>query len=228
MDLTGFDGVFTDPPYNRSTATNCPVEGRLGEPEFSNEEFLRLADRTTKTDAFLVTFANFPNAAELLVASKGGPWSWKTTLVWDKRPTRTWVSWGRPLKCIEYVLFFTKGDFHLSFKTGEVKPRVERSSFGGGLKARGKKNEAEASYGMFEEVVALRPPTTRVHPTEKPVGWSELVAKVVGRDLRVLDPFCGSGALLSSFPDSVGVDQVVWSNSLPSPPLDEPSEGSKS
>ncbi len=120
LDLREFDGVICDPPFNRSTATNCPVEGRLGEVEFSNVAMLQLADRATKPDAFLVVFANFANGAELLVESKATAWTWVATQVWDKRPTRTWVSWGRPLKCVEYVLFFLKGKRKLSFKDGTV------------------------------------------------------------------------------------------------------------
>lgn len=212
LDLHGFDGVVSDPPYHRSTATNCPVEGRLGEVEFSNATMLQLADRATKDDAFLVVFANFANGAELLVESKTTAWTWVTTQVWDKRPTRSWVSWGRPLKCVEYVLFFLKGDRKFSFKDGTVKPGVRRKSFGGGLKAQGGENTAKVSYGMYEEIVAIRPPRgkTRVHPTQKPDEWSQLLAKIVGPG-RVLDPFCGSGALLTAFPDSVGVDLKVWS-----------------
>lgn len=212
LDLTGFDGVIVDPPYNRSTATNCPVEGRLGEVEFSNAAMLQLADNATKDDAFLVVFANFANAAELHADSKATAWKWVATQVWDKRPTRSWVSWSRPLKCVEYLLYFLKGSFKLSFKDGTVKPKVKRSSFGGKLKAQGGANQAEVSYGMYEEIQAIRPPPgkQRVHPTQKPVEWSKRLAKIVGSSVRVLDPFCGSGALLSAFPDSVGVDLKVW------------------
>lgn len=210
LDLCDFDGVVSDPPYNRSTATNCPIEGRLGEVEFSNAAMLQLADRATKPDAFLVVFANFANGAELLVESQATAWTWVATQVWDKRPTRSWVSWSRPLKCVEYVLFFLKGKRKLSFKDGTIKPAVKRSSFGGKMKAQGGANKAKVSYGMYEEIQAIRPPRGRVHPTQKPVEWSNRLARVVGASSRVLDPFCGSGALLAAFPDSVGVDLEVW------------------
>ena len=65
MDLSGFDGIITDPPFNKSTASNCPVEDRLGETEFSNERFISLADAATVEKSFLIVFANFPNADAL-------------------------------------------------------------------------------------------------------------------------------------------------------------------
>lgn len=208
-ELGLFDGVVTDPPYHRSTASNSPVEGQLGCPQFSNSGLLGLAAKATKEDAFLVVTANFPNGAELFQLSKDTCWRWRATQVWDKRPTRTWVSWGLPLKCVEYVLYFTRGRFRLSFKDGSVKPKVNRSSFGGKMKA-GRPNTAAESFGMYEEIVSITPPRDRVHPTQKPEPLSGLIARVVGDTRRVLDPFCGSGALLSGFSDSVGVDLKDW------------------
>lgn len=212
LELSGFDGVISDPPFTRSTATNCPVADRLGEDDYSNKAFLGLADVATGRDGFLVVFANFPNAAELHAESKSTPWKWVATQVWDKRPTRSWVAWSRPLKCVEYVLYFVKGKKRLSFKDGTVKPGVKRKSFGGAMKAKGEANTAEFSYGMYEEIMAIRSPRAkdRFHPTQKPIEWSARLARIVGRDSLVLDPFAGSCALLSAFPNSVGVDLKKW------------------
>lgn len=211
MALSGFDGVITDPPYNKSTASNSPVEGRLGCPEFENASLFTLATKVTNDDAFMIVTSNFPNGAELHALSKETCWRWRGTQVWDKRPTRTWVSWSLPLKCLEYIHFFTRGKFKLSFKDGTVKPKVKRKSFGGKMKV-GKPNENEFSYGMFQEIMSFPRlgKAERVHPTQKPKGMSEMFAKIVGEEKRVLDPFCGSGALISSFHNALGVDLKDW------------------
>ena len=211
MDLGGFDGVITDPPYHRSTASNSPVKGRLGCPEFDNARLLSLSADVTKDDAFLIVTTNFPNGAELHALSKDTVWRWRATQVWDKRPTRSWISWGLPLKCVEYIHYFVKGKFKFSFRDGTVKPKVKRKSFGGKMKV-GKPNESEFSYGMFQEVVSFPRlgKAERIHPTQKPKGMSEMFAKIAGEDKRVLDPFCGSGALLSAFPNGLGVDLKDW------------------
>lgn len=206
--LADFSAVVTDPPYHRSTASNSPVKGRLGCPEFSNERLLELADRLTVADAALVVTTNYPNGAELHALSKGGPWTWRCTQVWDKRPTRTWVAWSRPLKCAEYIHYYTKGKYKLCFKDGTVKEGVKRSSFGGKLKA-SQPNKAKVSYGMYEEIVALPNPRSKVHPTQKPLSMSQMLVRVIG-DVRVVDPFCGSGALVSAFTDATGIDVEDW------------------
>jgi len=217
MELSGFDGLATDPPYHRSTATNSPVNGRLGCPDFSNAALLDLAERATKADSFLIVTTNYPNGAELHALSKGTCWRWRATQIWDKRPTRTWVSWGLPLKCVEYVHYFTRGTFKFSFKDGTVKPKVKRSSFGGKMKAKNRSNPNDVSYGMYSEVINPRVPRgkTRIHPTQKPTELSEMFARVVGAESRVLDPFCGSGALISAFPNALGIDLQAWWASEP-------------
>jgi DNA modification methylase len=112
---------------------------------------------------------------------------------------------------VEYVHFYTKGKFKFCFKDGTVKPKVKRKSFGGKMKA-STPNKNEVSYGMYQEIVEFRSPkkSERVHPTQKPKGMSEMIAKIVGEERRVLDPFCGSGSLLSAFPNGLGVDLKDW------------------
>jgi len=208
-----FDGIITDIPYRKSTATNCPVQGRLGGPQFSNDAFLHAAAQVTPKDAFLITFCNFLNAAELvnLASWDSFPWKFVTYQIWDKRPTRTWIAWSRPLRHVEFILYFVRGKFRFDFRTGVTKPPVKRSSFGGKLKASAKANSAKQSQEMFEEIVTWRSPRQKVHPTQKPVEASEMFATIVGKDKLVLDPFCGSGALLSAFPNSMGIDLKQWS-----------------
>lgn len=212
--LSGFDGVATDPPYKGSTASNSPVKGRLNEQDFDAREFLAAAERVTLPDSFLISFGNFPNASETKEAAKGTSWEWCCTQVWDKRPTRRWVSKALPLKHVEYISYFTRGRFRLDFRTGEIKPAVRRSSFGGGLMA-SRPNTKEFSEGMREEIVTMPVPRGQIrsHACQKPAGFSAMFAAIVGGPhRRVLDPYCGSGALLGAFPNSTGIDLWPWWN----------------
>lgn len=52
----------------------------------------------------------------------------------------------------------------------------------------------------------------RIHATQKPKEFSYFFAKLVGLDKFVLDPFCGSGSLLTAFPKSIGIDIVDWTS----------------
>lgn len=47
-------------------------------------------------------------------------------------------------------------------------------------------------------------------------NFSEIISKIVGENKIVLDPFHGSGALLESFPNSLGIDikQYWWEKRL--------------
>ena len=207
-----FEGIVTDPPFRDSIASNCPVQGGLGAKGFSNERFMALAARVTGPDSVMAVVANFPNAAELHALSKapGCPWRWVATQVWDKRPTRTWVAWSRPLKCLEYVVWFVRGKGVLDFRDGSLAAPSKRKSFGGAMKAQGGRRINKARQGMFEELVGIPTPRKRQHPTQKPAGLGKMLARVIGSERRVLDPFCGSGALLGHFTNGVGIDVKPW------------------
>ena len=98
-----FDGIITDIPYKGS------IPNKLGEDRFSFESFLKKTEKETKENAFLITFTNFLCAADLIAVSKKTKWKYHTHQIWDKQPTRTWVSWGHPLRHTEYIIYFKKG-----------------------------------------------------------------------------------------------------------------------
>jgi DNA modification methylase len=108
-------------------------------------------------------------------------------------------------------LYFRKGGFKFDFRTGKTKPGVKRKSFGGKLKA-SKKNTSKISHEMYSEIVTFKlNHKNKIHPTEKPIEFSEMFLQIVGgADKLVIDPFCGSGNLLHYFPNSVGVDVKDW------------------
>jgi len=200
-----FDGVVTDPPYKRT------IPNALGEAAFDNLDFLKKADSITKDDAFLITFCNFLNATDLKALAAQTNWKFCTHQIWDKRPTRTWIAWTRPLRHTEYILYFIKGSYKLDFRTGVTKPPVKRSSFGGKLKSVKNPNTAKNSQEMYSEILTYRlDHKNKKHPTEKPKEFSKMFSKIIGENKAVIDPFCGSGNLLAHFPNSVGIDQVKY------------------
>lgn len=199
-----FDGIITDIPYK-----GCLTD-KLGEREFSFNKFLKKTFEETKSDSFLITFANFLCAIDLINIGRKIGWKFHTYLIWNKLPTRNWISWSFPLRHIEFIMFFNKGSFKFSFKTGEITQPYKRKSFGGILKDQNKQNSNKFAYKMFSEIIEIPVPGNRIHPTEKPIEFSSIFSKIVGKDKFVLDPFVGSGNLLEEFPNSIGVDVVNY------------------
>lgn len=198
-----FDGIITDPPYKSS------IKNVLYEQNFDVEMFMKKTDLETKRDSFLITFTNFFMGIDLINLSKNTNWNFKTFQIWNKEPTRNFISWSYPLRTCEFIYYFTKGNFKLSFKNGIVGEPYKRNSFGGSLRAT-IKNTKDCSEGMYSEVITFKQTNRQTkdnkHPTQKPVKFSEMFSKIVGNDKFVLDPFCGSGNLIFYFPMSIGID----------------------
>jgi len=195
-----FAGIVTDVPY-----TGC-IRNQLHEQDFDVAEFLEKADTITPPDSFLITFSNMAMIQDMREFAKNTSWKFQTYQIWNKEPCRTWIAWSKPLRTCEFVLYFTKGNYKLCFKTGKEKPMVKRGSFGGKLKAT-TANDRKCSYEMYSEIVTFPSPKHKIHPTQKPEAFSEMFRIVVGDPKGcILDPFCGSGNLLSAFPNSIGMD----------------------
>lgn len=139
--------------------------------------------------------------------------SFRCEQIWDKRPIRTWISYTRPLRHCEYIVYFGEGN--LDFRTGEIGDKYRRSQFGGSLKNTDK-NTKEISEGQYEQVINFQvPPKSQEpniisHPTRKSPQFSEYFKKILNNPERVLDPCCGSGALICSFPNAIGIDIREW------------------
>lgn len=190
-----FDGIITDIPYEL----------------FSFNDFFDMCNNITKKDAFLISFCSMEALIDLVNYGKKFAFNFHTYQIWNKEPTRTWITWSKPLRTCEFIVYLKKGTFKFCFKDGTVKPAYNRSSFGGILKDIGK-NKNKLSYGMYSEIIKEKiiPKKLKVHPTEKPVVFSRMFHKIVGNDKRVIDPFCGSGNLLKCFKNSVGMDINNW------------------
>jgi hypothetical protein len=200
LGINVFDGVVTDIPYKGA------IPGTLNENDFSFGKFFKKTDVETKDVSFLITFSNFLCCKDLINFSKNTNWKFHTVQIWNKLPTRTWVSWSYPLRHTEYIMYFKKGNFKYCFKNGKEKQAYKRSSFGGSLKNISPNTKHDISYGMFNDIVSYKQTKNKKHPTEKPLDFSRMFCAIVGVDKYVLDPFCGSANLTAYFNNSINVD----------------------
>jgi len=243
-----FDGVISDPPYKNA------IKEALNEQQFNVLGFLHKADQLTSKNGFLIVFTNFAMTYDLRHFAKNTNWHFHTYMIWDKAPTQSWIAWSLPLRSVEFVLFFNKKKsvsdknyFKFNFRDGSVKAGVNRSSFGGGLKATSK-NDRKTSQGTYPELLdkrrydALKIPGLnhltdydslpsvvplhlhynqgeKPHFTPKPKKFSYLFRQIVGNK-KVLDPFCGTSNLLSSFSNATGIDIRNWATQPYDPAID--------
>jgi DNA modification methylase len=198
-----FDGIITDIPYKGA------IKNKLNEENFDFQEFMRKSDNEVKENGFLITFANFLCCNDLISASIGTNWKFHTIQIWNKEPIRSWISWSLPLRHTEYIIYFKKGNFKFSFKDGTIKEGYNRSSFGGKLKSTNE-NTNKVAYGMFPDILTFKNEKSKIHTTEKPREFSKMFSLIVGKDKFVIDPFMGSGNLLSEFENSIGLDIVDY------------------
>lgn len=197
-------GIITDVPYK-----GC-LTHKLEEQNFDVAWFLQKCDQITPKDSFLITFSNMAMILDMRSFAKDTAWEFQTYQIWNKEPTRSWIAWSKPLRTCEFILYFTKGNYKLSFKTGVKKPKVNRSSFGGKLKPTSP-NDRECSWEMYSEIITYKSPKNKIHPTQKPIEFSTMFKNVIGNPNGIiLDPFCGSGSLLHAFPNGIGVDVKDW------------------
>ena len=167
-------------------------------------------NKITKENAGIILFCNSLFKKDLF---QNMPKSWKfhCEVIWDKGQNfKTWISWTKPLRHTEYILFFKKGKFKFDFWDGSIKEPYKRPQFGGSLKKTDKKT-LEYSKGVFDEYWHIPLERIRVHPTQKPQEISLRLEKIVNanaRGLKVLDCFAGTGNLLVAFEDAIAIDNL--------------------
>lgn len=167
-------------------------------------------DAITKTDAGIILFCNSLFKKDLFQALPKG-WKFHCEIIWDKGQNfKTWISWTKPLRHIEFILFFKKGNFKFDFWDGSIKKPYKRPQFGGSLKKTERK-KLEFSKGVFDEYWLIPLEKIRIHPTQKPQELSYRLEKIVNANIRgfkVLDCFAGTGNLLKAFDNAMGIDNL--------------------
>ena len=239
-----YDAIITDPPY--TSYRNSLGESLISDESFDIERFCKEVTRILKKDGIFVSFCSIHLLKDYFNFFKD-TLPFRCEQIWDKRPTRTWISYSRPLRHCEYIVYFGGGQ--LDFRTGEIGDKYRRSQFGGGLKNT-LKNTKGYSEGQYEQIISCSVPAKNKnnlsaqnefdlysfvqnggdlhnnnqntkgfdkksnlynsHPTRKSPDFSEYFANVLQHPKKVLDPCCGSGALICSFPDAIGIDIRQW------------------
>lgn len=200
-----FEGIVTDIPYK-----GC-ISDVFYEKRFNFHTFLQKADHDTLPNSFLITFCNLLCLHDLLNACVDTSWHYHCYAIWNKEPLRTWISWSLPLRSCEFILFLKKGNFQYCFKNGQIHLPYKRSSFGGELKD-STPNTNEIAEGCYSEIFTFKSPRNKIHPTQKPAEFSKVFSRITHNPTFILDPFCGSGSLLSAFPDATGIDIEKYVN----------------
>lgn len=203
-----FNLIFTDPPYQAFTNVEwdfIPVEKMW-------TEFNLL---TEKNSAFVI-FSNDLFMKDLFQFLPENI-TYLYSIIWKKGNVRNYKHFTAPLKTKEFLHFFMKGKFKANFKDGTTKERYNRTGFGNKALMRNteyhktKKNKNKESFGMFEDIWNIPLDKNRIHPTQKPRLFSERIKWLYREhELKVLDPFMGSGALLSAFTNATGYDKEKW------------------
>ena len=203
-----FNLIFTDPPYKAFTN----IEWDIIPIKRMWEEFIRL----TETNAGYVIFSNdlfmkdlFQHLPEKI--------TYLYSIIWKKGNVRNYKHWTAPLKTKEFLHFFMQGKFKPNFKDGTTKERYKRTGFGNKALMRNteyhktKQNQNAESFGMYEDIWDIPLDKNRIHPTQKPRLFSERIKWLYREyELKIIDPFMGSGALLNSFTNATGFDINKW------------------
>lgn len=203
-----FNLIFTDPPYNAFTNIewdSIPIERMWNE-----------FNRITEKNAGFVIFSNDKFMKDLFKYLPDNI-TFLHTIVWKKHNVRNYIHFSHPLKTKEFLHFFMKGKFRGNFKDGTTKERYNRTGFGNKALMRNteyhktEENKNDESFGMFDDIWNIPLDKNRIHPTQKPRLFSERIKWLYREhEFKVIDPFMGSGALLSAFDNAIGMDIKKW------------------
>ena len=233
-----FDGVLSDPPYYGSTKGTL-AEQLFDFDKFMSKTDEETTDAGFLICfSNFICCVDFINASKSTNWTYHVVQIWDkrptATLISEQHPRRhtEYILYFNKKKLSK------KTAFKFSFLTGEIKSTegYSRGSIGTGLRPeestskKGMKpkpalsryddalrleyagDEApEGSEMLLEQAITV--PSERVHPTQKPKEFSYYFAKIVKSvDVNVIDPFCGSGSLLTAFNNAIGVDIIDWRN----------------
>ena len=233
--------VITDPPY--TSFRNKIGENAIQDKSFNLNEFCDEIIRLLNPKGIFISFCSIHLMKDYFKFFEG-KLRFRCEQIWDKRPIRTWISYGLPLRHIEYIVYFGEGE--LDFSKGEQKKGYKRQQFGGNLKETEKnpKNFSSGQYEQFVNILNFKSPSLNrgnkknktllnsnqnslngilnlqlnskinkrrsSHPTQKPPEFSDYFKKIIKKPGKVLDPCCGTGSLICSFKNALGIDINQW------------------
>lgn len=186
-----YDAVITDPPYasggmstvarRAAPSVKYTNENSGGYDEFAGEHFdqrswsrfmtdvLESAREACKPGAVCLVFADWRQYPALSDAIQLAGWTWRGTVVWDKKNSRPQK--GRFRQQTEYILWGSNG-----------KLPVDRP--------------VPSLPGIYSEGNVR--PMDRLHLTQKPTALMRALVKTCVPGGHILDPFAGSGSTLEA------------------------------
>lgn len=218
------DGIITDIPYK-----NC-IKNVCKEKEFDFQLFFQKIEEITPKNSFLISFCNMRCFLDLIKYSKNTKWEFHTYQIWNKEPTRNWISYSLPLRTCEFIIYFKSGNFKFDFRNGIIKKPIKRTSFGSQAKNTQKRTIKKyptdkeidflnnlskekgiykveekikelgisITYGMYSEILTYKNQIKKKYFAEKPIEFSKMFKQIIGKNSLVLDPFAGTGNLVSN------------------------------
>lgn len=201
IDDSSIDLIYTDPPYGMGYKSNIPGDKRWNKAEKSESKFdeVMLGDgddhgennwrnffkrcyRVLKENSYLIMHCNVPFVGRYMYAMNEVGFTYKGTLVWQKK-----FAIGGGLKTTakrdwEPILYLAKGKPSLN------PIWVER---------KGEKVLRQRISETEDWVFQLPHDEKCGHPTQKPINLARQVIQWASpANGLVLDPFCGSGTTL--------------------------------
>lgn len=210
------DTILTDPPY--TAFRNQIGENQIKDKSFDLPAFCEECCRLLKENGLFISFCSMHLMKDYFKHFEG-KLKFRCEQIWDKRPNRSWIAYSLPLRHLEYIVYFGKGK--LDFRTGEKKKKYDRTQFGGMLRNTNA-NTKEFAEGQYQQILTFPIPRKVIsednddvdrynHPTRKSPQFSLFFEKVIEEPGFVLDPCCGTGALIWSFKHAIGIDIGDWS-----------------
>lgn len=205
--LESIECIITDLPY-KAFSKNKFSANKVGDLGFNVKEFCDIINhKLDRQKGIFITFCNILLMKDLF-QNLSIPFLCEQ--IWDKRPTRNWIAYSRPLREIEYILYFGYGK--LDFRDGTIKEKYNRKGFGQKDLVKTNANTKDFAEGQFRQIVSFPQIKHKIHPTEKPKEASAMFKQILRLNEfgLIIDPFCGSGNLLHSFENSLGIDIVDY------------------
>ena len=176
--------IVSDPPYQ---ATDLPWDIAPLE---------KIRELSEGVDA-LILCCNHKLLSDLIKLGMRQPFH--DLIIWNKSPTRSWVSYRKPLRSCELVSFWgTANNFDFR-KSLEPQPPYAANRKGKKIHFHERERKpSTCSYKMWEQIwdIPVVPYKEKIHPTQKPLDLMTrlvTIATLGQPDTLIIDPFEGSG-----------------------------------